>query len=196
MTFPELDKKFDKTVKELNNNYNGAMMAIVGSEALSMLRDRIQKTGVNAKGQKFAPYSIKPMLIGCKTFVRTSVCEAIFSSKEKRKKLEWRTINGHRLAILPGGYKKVRELQGRPTDKVDFMVTGRMWHDIAVISNQGQHQKGIAVIGAKQQSEKDKLAGNTKRRGDILDLSIKEQDELKRRYNLQVLNVFKENGLQ
>jgi len=84
---------------------------------------------------------------------------------------------------------------GRPTDKVDFSVSGRMWANITVISNTSNHRAGLAIIGAKDEPEKKKLAGNTKRKGDILDLSQKEQDELKADFNLQVLNIFRENGL-
>jgi len=195
MTFPELDKKLDKIVKDVTNNHNGTVMVSIGIEALTLLRKRVQETGINAEGQKYKPYSTKPTLVGCKTFVRKSACTSLLGSKPKRKELEWRTVNGHRLAILPGGYKQIRELQGRQTAHVDFSVTNDMWNDINVISKQTDHQKGIAIIGAKKEEEKKKLEGNTKRRGDILDLSRKEQDELMQRYNLQVLKIFKDNGL-
>jgi len=195
MTFTELDKSITKTVKDIQNFHNGTIMASVGMVALTLLRQRVQETGVNAEGQKYKPYSTKPTLVGCKTFIQKSACTALLGSKPKRKELEWRTVNGHRLAILPGGYKQIRELQGRQTNHVDFSVTNDMWNDINVISKPTDHQKGIAIIGAKKEEEKKKLAGNTARRGDILDLSRKEQDELMQRYNLQVLKIFKENGL-
>jgi len=195
MTFPELDKKLDKTIKQVENNYNGSMMVIIGSEALTAIKKRVIETGINAEGKKFAPYSTKDTLIGCKSFLQKSACQTLLGSKNKRKELKWRTVNGHKLAILPGGYKKIRELQGRQTDHVDFTVTRSMWNNINVISKQTDHQKGIAIIGAQQDIEKKKLAGNTKRRGDILDLSKTEQDKLMQRYNLQVLQIFKENGL-
>ena len=70
-----------------------------------------------------------------------------------------------------------------------------MWSDISVISNNSDHTKGVVIIGAKKDEEKKKLSGNTQRKGDILDLSIKEQDELMKRFNLETLNIFKENGL-
>jgi hypothetical protein len=194
MTFPELDKKFERIVKYAVNHNDGEIMTKVAVEALTKIRGRVQETGVNAKGAKFAPYSTKPMLVGCKSFT-TSACSALLGSKPKRKQLEWRTINGHHLAVLPGGYKEWRTRMGRPVDKVDFSVTNRMWNSIKVISNQGDHKSGIAVIGTKEKTENDKLAGNTEKRGDILDLSAKEIDELKNSYNLQFLQVFRENGL-
>lgn len=195
MTFPELNSKFQKVINNLNNNYNGEIMSRVGIDALTMIKRRVQQTGVNAKGQKFPAYSTKNTLIGCSTFVLKRTCDNVFGSKEKRKALEWRTVNSHHLAILPGGYKKIRELQGRQGSYVDFTITGRMWANINLISNNGDHSRGVAIIGAKDEEEKKKLAGNTSRKGDILDLSVKEIEDLKAVYNLSVLNVFKQNGL-
>ena len=199
MTFPEYDKKLQKTITAAKSHYNGQMMASIGVTALKMIYDRVTKTGVNAKGQKFAPYSTRDMLVGCKSFtVKESACEVLLGSKAKRKKLEWRTVGGEggvRLAILKGGYKKLREMQNRQTAFVDFSLTNRMWPNIKLISNNGNHQRGIAIIGAKDTEEKKKLEGNTKRKGDILDLSTKEVDELKKTYNLSMLQVFRSNGL-
>jgi hypothetical protein len=194
MTFPEYDKKFTKTINDLKGDYNAKIMLGVGLEATRMIKQRVQETGTNAKGAKYKPYSTKPMLANCSSMI-LSACSKIAGSKSKRKELDWVTIKGHKLFELPGGYKQYRELMGRQTDHVDFSVTNAMWNDINVISKQGDHQKGIAIIGAKQEIEKKKLAGNTKRRGDILDLSAKEIEELKGTYNLGVLQIFRNNGL-
>lgn len=187
---------FGKIAKDLSGAPNAEIMVKTAISAFTLLRGRVQETGTNAKGQKYKPYSTKPMLVGCKSF-KTTVCNTLLASKEKRKKLEWRTVNGHKLAILPGGYKQWRELMLGPGkgDLVNFSVTNAMWNDINVISKQSDHAKGIAIIGAKQDIEKKKLAGNTKRRGDILDLSASEIEDLKLTYNLGVLQIFRNNGL-
>jgi hypothetical protein len=204
MTFPELDKKYDKVILGIAGNQNGVIMEQLAIEAFTLLRGRIQETGIDAHGQKYAPYSTKPMYIGCKSF-KQEVCKALLNTKEKRSGYKWKTINGHHLAVLEGGYKKWRELQlGKGKgDLVNFSVTNSMWNNIMsekpkasdLLSTKADHIRGIAIIGAKQDIEKKKLEGNTKRRGDILDLSKTEQDDLMRRYNLQVLQIFKENGL-
>lgn len=195
MTPEELDNKFDKIIQNLKSDYLGKVMVRVGVTALTMIKKRVTETGINAEGQKFAPYSTKPTLIGCSTFVQKAVCDSLLGSKEKRKQLEWRTVNSHRLAILNGGYKEIRRLQGRRTDITNFSLTNEMWNDINVVSNYSQHERGEAIIAAKTQINKDKLEGNTKKRGDILDLSEKEQAELVRLFDLTTLRVFKENGL-
>jgi len=195
MTVQDAANNFGKIAKDLQNNYNGEIMARLGISAVTFIKERVIETGVNAKGAKFSPYSSKNTLIGCKTFIKKSVCETLLGSKEKRKKLEWRTVGGHKLAILPGGYKKIRELQGRQTNHVDFSMTNDMWNDINVVSKPSDHKNGVAIISTKKDSEQKKLAGNTKRRGDILDLSPKEIYDLYLTYNLSVLKIFRNNGL-
>jgi hypothetical protein len=70
-----------------------------------------------------------------------------------------------------------------------------MWANISLISNAQDHISGTAIIGAKNTDTNDILEGNTKRRGDILDLSKSEIEELKQEYTLDTLKIFKENGL-
>jgi hypothetical protein len=195
MNFQEYDRKLGKTIQELKSNYHGEMMVKMGMTALTLIKKRVQETGVNAKGQKYPAYSTKDTLVGCKTFVQKNACSVLLGSKEKRKELEWRTVGGHHLAILKGGYKKIRELQGRQTNHVDFSVTNDMWNDINIISKQDAHQRGVVEIGAKEDKEKKKLAGNTKRKGDILDLNAKEIHDLQVQFNLNALQVFRNNGL-
>ena len=193
MTFEEYNKNINGVIGDLQSGAHGAIMVNMAITALTLLRQRVQETGTDAKGTKYRPYSTKAMLVGCKS-MNASVCKSFFG-KEKNKEHKWVTVKGKRLAILPGGYKQFREMHGRQTSHVDFSFSNSMWNDINVISNSGQHQQGVAVIGAKQDIEKKKLAGNTARRGDILDLSQKEIDQLKDQYNLQVLQIFRNNGL-
>lgn len=212
MDIIELNKSIGNVVKDMQGFPRAAIMVEIGVEAMNMIKDRITKTGIDADGQKYKPYSTKPILVGAKSFTgKPSAADGYLS----RKKTAWRTIGGSsgyaaylsasagnktsdkgvHLAILPGGYKQLRELQGRQTAFVDFSMSGSMWKDIDIISKQNEHQKGVVIIGAKDEDEKKKLEGNTKRKGDILDLSKKEQDELIARYNIGVLQVFKNNGL-
>lgn len=195
MTLDEYNNKFGKVISDMQSGPGATIMVQTAITALTLIKKRVQETGVNAEGQKFKPYSTKDTLVGSTSFLQKAASDKLLGSKAKRKELEWRTVKGRRLAILPGGYAKIRQLQGRQTDHVDFSVTNSMWNDISIISNQGDHSRGIAIIGAKDDIEKKKLAGNTERRGDILDLSDKEIEMLKSAYNLGVLKIFKENGL-
>ena len=193
MTFEEYNRNINGVITDLQSGAHGAIMVNMAITALTLLRSRVQETGTDAKGSKYRPYSTKAMLVGCKS-MNQSVCKSFFS-KEKNKEHEWKTVKGKHLAILPDGYKQFRELHGRQTSHVDFSFSNSMWNDINVISNASQHQQGVAILGAKQDIEKKKLAGNTARRGDILDLSEKEIGQLKDQYNIQVSQIFRNNGL-
>jgi hypothetical protein len=183
---------FDKTINDLKSHYYGQLMVNVGIHANKMIFDRVHDKGIDAEGAKYRPYSTKAMLVGCKS-MNSNVCSRFFG-KENNKKHEWRTVKGRHLAILPGGYKQFREMHNRQTNHVDFSFSGEMWAGIKLISNKSDHDQGVAKIGALE-AQKKKLEGNTKSRGDILDLSRSEQDELIKTYNLSALQIFKNNGL-
>jgi hypothetical protein len=194
MTIEQFNINLNNTVKELQSELYSNVMPRLGSEAFTMIRKRVQESGTNAEGSKFPGYSTRPMLTNCSTMI-LSACSKVAGSKEKRKELKWVTLKGNKLFELPGGYKQFRELHGRQTSHVDFSFTNKMWNDINVISSASDHAQGMAIIGAKEVQEKKKLEGNTARKGEILDLSQKEIDYLLGQYNLQVLKVFKDNGL-
>ncbi len=185
------------TIRKIQSG-QGEIMADLGMTAISLIKRRVIETGKNAEGEEFKPYSTRPMLANCSSMT-TSACSQIASSKAKRRELKWVTIKkagkNIRLFELPKGYKEYRDLHGRQTGHVDFSFTGRMWDNISLISDYSQHERGVAIIGAKSEDDKNKLKGNTKRRGDILDLSDSEIEKLKNIYGLKILNVFKENGL-
>ena len=215
MTFPELNNKLENIVRDIIAE-RGQMMVDLGVSALMMIKKRVQETGVDAKGSKYRPYSTKAMLIGAKSARTKEVEDLLFGSKKKRAAMDWVTLGGKynalgsyletsaggtgpsnvvRLAVLKGGYKKLRSLWGLPTDRVTFSVTNDMWNDINIVSNSGQHQQGVVVLGAKQDIEKKKLAGNTKSRGDILDLNPTEIHKLYKQCELTSLQVIRNNGL-
>lgn len=186
MTYQEYDKKMDAVIQDLQSENHGKLMLGIAASALTFIRQRVTEEGIDSKGQPFKPYSTKDMLVGCKSFVQKSACEALLGSKAKRKKLEWRTVGGSggfsgylsvssgnsgmtnggkgvRLAILKGGYKKLRDLQGRQTNHFDMTVTGNTWKDINIISSNSEHQSGMAIIGARNKKYQEILAGNTKK---------------------------------
>ena len=108
--------EFEKDIElalRLAQSELGATMVKIGSDALAMIKQRVQEEGKDAKGQAFPPYSTKPMLVGCKTFKKKS-CDKFFG-KEKNKELRWATIqrggNNYRLAYLEEGYKGLREME-------------------------------------------------------------------------------------
>lgn len=199
MTIPELNKRLDNLNKEIISSLSKTMVQI-GSQALFELRERIVKTGVDAEGAKYMPYSTKAMLVGCKS-MNANVCNRFFG-KEKNRKYKWVTLDKLnsqgkkiRLATLEGGYKKLRELHGKQISFVDFMFSGRMWNNIKIISNNSEHNQGTVRIGATTEEDNKKLEGNTKRRTDILKLSQKEIDNLIKSYSMNIQQIINKQGL-
>lgn len=199
MTLEEFNNKFDEAISEVSGQL-GETMVKIGQTALVRIRQRVQEAGKDAKGQGFPAYSTDNMLVGCKSF-RKKDCDKFFG-KRKNKEHEWVTLkrgdNLYRLAVLEGGYKKLREISlgAGKGDKVDFSFTNDMWNDIHLISTSSDHNSGTVIIGALKKEEKDKLYYNTernKKKGgqEILDLSETELNELKELFNQPILNIFK-----
>jgi hypothetical protein len=199
MTLEDFNNKLDESISDVSRQL-GETMVKIGQTALVRIRQRVQETGRDAKGQGFPPYSTDPMLVGCKSF-RSKDCNKFFG-KQKNKEHEWVTIKRgddlYRLAVLEGGYKKLREISlgAGKGDKVDFSFTNDMWNDIHLISTSSDHNSGTVIIGALKKEEKDKLYYNTERNKnkgglEILDLSETELNELKELFNQPILNIFK-----
>lgn len=205
MTLSEYNNKLEQTSRDIQNRI-GETIVELGTEALTLIKKRVQETGKNAEGQAFVSpsdgntYSHNPMLVGCKS-MNADVCKSFFG-KEKNKQLSWVTLDRTnnqgkkiRLAVLEGGYDKFRKLHGRQTNFVDFTFSGDMWNDIKIISKKTEHNTGTIVIGAEKEEEKKKLEGNTKREGTILDLSDSEIETLKHDFKLKTLYIIRNNGI-
>lgn len=198
MTPEELDRRFEKTINDIQGSEFGKLMVYAGQDALSLIRRRVQEEGTNAEGQKYTPYSVKPMLANCSSMT-TNACGRIAGSKQKRRELKWVTLHrggkNIRLFELPGGYKQYRDIHGRQTGYVDFTFTGKMWGNVKIVSDNSEHNGGIVRIGATTELDKKKLEGNTARRGPILKLSQSELSYLSGRFNMGITQIFHNNGL-
>lgn len=201
MDINELNQKLDNLVEDANQNMGNTMVQI-GSEALVYVRDRVMNSGINAEGQKYEPYSTKPMLVGCKGFKNKANCSRVFG-KEKNKDLKWVTLERKnvegkkiRLAVLDGGYKEFRNLNDLQTGFVDFAFSGRMWANIKIKSDQSEHNSGVVRIGATTEEDNKKLEGNTKRRGDILKLSKNEIESISKSFAMNIEQSIEKVGLK
>ena len=187
-----IDFIVDKTVSDWGN-----VMLEVAQSANTMLKERIISTGQNAEGQQFDHYSTTPMLANCSSMTQ-SACNKKAGSKAKRKELKWVTLKrgtkNIRLFELAGGYKEYRELHGRQTNFVDFAFSGRMWADVQVVSGDDEHKLGRARISTLSEEQMKKLAGNTERKGTILDLSTDETHSLARMIEKRLTQMWREQG--
>jgi hypothetical protein len=216
ITLLELSKQLQSLSNDLNTGQLGNVMAQLGSDATVLVRRRVQETGKNADGSSFPAYSTKPMLAGRGTFKTQAAFNKVAGSKKKRSELEWVTVGGSgfssflsaasggdgpsntggkHLFILPGGYKELRDLHGRQTAFVDFTWSGNMWNNIKVTSDRAELDTGVAIIKATLPLEQKKLAGLTKRKGEILELSKSEIGILSKNYSIWVNSILAKNKL-
>ena len=129
---------------------------------------------------------------------RNKKCACFRVSKAKRKELKWVTLERggkkRRLFEIDGGYKEFRELHGRQTGFVDFAFSGKMWANINVVSGDDEHKIGRARISTLSEEEMKKLAGNTERKGVILDLSSDETYKLARMIEKRLTDMWRQQG--
>lgn len=182
----------DKTVSDWGN-----VMLQVAQSANAMIKKRVIERGENAQGEQYDPYSTTPMLTNCSQMTQAA-CQKKIGSKAKRKELKWVTLKrggkSVRLFELAGGYKEFRELHGRQTGFVDFAFSGKMWANINVVSGDDEHKVGRARISTLSEEEMKKLAGNTERKGEILNLSQEETYTLARYIEKRLTDMWRQQG--
>ncbi|MDD2285547.1 MAG: hypothetical protein PHU98_06130 [Mariniphaga sp.] len=163
MTF---DSKIAK-LKGLNVYFTGGdfqrdIQVVCAMGLSAAIRDRVENTGISAKGNTFKGYSTKPTLVGASSFYNQGPKNMLFGTKEKRKELMWITIKGngknYRLAIMPGGYKEIKRLDGGRTNYRDFRRTGEMWLGYGIKASKG---KNTVVVGGRKEESQNKINWNS-----------------------------------
>ena len=196
MTLKEYNERLSDALRDVETSL-GETMVKLGTEALTLIKRRVQETGTNAEGNKFRAYSTDKMYVGSKQ-MNASVAKSFFG-KENNKKHDWVTLQrggkNYRLAVLKGGYEEFRKMHGRRTDITDFTFYDKMWGSMHIISNKTEHNSGTVVIGPATDEEMNKLKGNVDKRGQILDLSDEEITGIANRFKLDTLRIMRNNGL-
>ena len=224
MTTQELSAQLGKIQSALQTDMPKWLDASLGNTALYFIRDRVINRGEAAEGN-FKPYSTKPMLVGASSFRTKAQASSYFggkgkAGKTKRAAMEWRSLPGdkptyspegfyssyRRLAVLPGGYKELRNLVGAESGFKNFTFTGEMWGGThyqptdkpidrsAFIKGLGTKENGnlkwTTTVGSKSELTNKKLQGHADREGkEILQLSKKEESDLLAMLNERVKNV-------
>jgi hypothetical protein len=179
----DLAGRLNNLSQQINAEFPQWASVALGNTALAMLKQRVVNKGIASDGSSFSPYSSKPTLVGAKSFRTQAAAQSVFGSKDKRKKMEWQTINrggsSFRLAILPGGYKQIRTIEGSQVAHKSFLRSGEMWISI---HTQGTRQEGsgkfITTVGTENDLSNRKLEGNEKREGKEI-LGVTQQEEIK-----------------
>lgn len=179
MTVKEFESKSKNLERAITTKMFDIVAAYAGLTMVSQISNRVIDTQTNAKGSKFPRYSDKPVLSSGTTERGKHVWNKLASSKTKRKQLEWVTVNGHKLFVVPGGYAEIRRLSGELNTNKNFFWTGEMWKKFGITKKQ-RTKTGfrIRLAGLNAEAQK-KMDENSRREGiNILDLTQQEEKEL------------------
>ncbi len=150
---------------------------------------RIFISGLNSANRSIGRYSVRPTLAGRKSFVTKKGFNKFAGTKAKRRKLQWRTVGGKKLFIVRGGYKAIREADGRFTTFVVLVRTDAMRKDFARAPHRVANNKYVADIHRKENIVK--AVSNEKRfGGKIFNLTKSEQDFFNNKHNEFVIKAF------
>jgi hypothetical protein len=178
----------DEFIVNVNNLINGisqrlpSTMQVIGSDAIAVIKTRIQQRGESADGSRFPGYSTK------------EVPSFFFEGKGKRKLKK----DSFGETILQQNdflsYKQWREENGLQTDYVDMTFTGEMMRSLKIIE-QGNTPDGYAVKIAGGTEEGDqKFDWNSKRYGDVLRVSKEEEEIFAQTLDSELQKEIDENG--
>jgi len=179
----EMERRISDLRSRFSNDFIQWGNTVLGATALKMIAERIRKTGQAPGGGSYKPYSTNPMFVGRKSFLSDTKSNILLGSKKKRKELQWFTVQtkqgGRRVALLDGGYRKLRELQGMQVGHKDFLYTGKMWGDIKVLRTDAKGDGFTTTIGAISAIADEKLEHNQEREGkEILMVTDSEEQRL------------------
>lgn len=97
----------------------GSVIIPAGTEMVGSIINRNANRGENTDGSKRTGYSSKPIYAGRKQFVKSG-----FTPKGKFGDANFDNGKPHETMYLPGGYKQLREIQGRRTDIKNYDYSG------------------------------------------------------------------------
>jgi hypothetical protein len=129
---------------QLSNIDLDKAMREIASDVMFSNMNRVYTIGQNlSESGRIGTYSTKNILIGATSFRKKSSVNKVFTKKGLG--LEWVRTKGnprHSLAILPGGYKEIRNIDGDETNFVNLKRTGKMMKDLSF-----QKVGGVWCIG-------------------------------------------------
>jgi hypothetical protein len=126
-------KELDKVLKVAATSVQGTMMR------------RVFNNGKDSKNGMIGSYSTRPTLVGRSSFVNKSAWDRVF----KTKKYKWVTFRGRKLKVLTGGYKQIRQIEGKETVSVNLTRTGKLSKSLVIEPTANGYIIGFLPYGAK-----------------------------------------------
>lgn len=147
--------------------------------AKSLVQDRVQETGKDAKGKQLGEYSDTKV----PAFFFFGVGKKSTDAKLKKLQMEGKGIS----------YSDFRRLDGKQNKHVDLTFTGRLWRETGLKAQTSDKKRSTIIIG--QTSERsEKIAGYLEKRyGNFLALNSEEIAEISENLTLDVEEIINTN---
>lgn len=170
--------EFSKKMQNMAANKEALVEAFEGglNNMYASYMDRIFIKHLKSDGSKIGNYSTKPILVGAKSFRNKGQASTFFEGEEAYTDdtQGFRTLKNKKKAyLLPGGYKKLRELQGMPTTEVNLQYRSELLQSI-----NPKFTENRFVIATIDSDNFKKMIGNDERFGSISFTTKEEKEQL------------------
>lgn len=180
----ELGEKLGGELQDLKNRVvDNVMMVRLGAKGIAIIRKRtLEGRFLTGSSPNADEYSTKPLPLPFGKFTRATQKEVL---KRQLQTGEFRIFtnrkSGNTWIIIEGGYKKFRELAGKPTDNVVMTWSGRMLRNLGITrSGEQDVELGFSEAGSKQLALYHNVmgAGKSKRKHVFMGFDEKEINDL------------------
>lgn len=156
-------KNLQNLVNSLSGDLTEQMIVPPASRLLGNIKNRVQRDGKNSQGQNIGQYSEKAMYANRKQFKKTGAFKAQGQNGFKGEKVVTKGKGKNKTysiskstpksMYLQHGYKQLRDIQGMPTDIVNFTYRGDLLLDYKMVAS---NQKVLLGLSSEKQVKKRK----------------------------------------
>lgn len=153
MTILEYRNKLAELIAQSKEKAIEEAVVPAANKLLATVKNRIQRQGKKTDGSAIGTYSTEPMYASRDQFDKKSAFKPIGKNEKKRKTTQVFDIGTQKKRSVPitadfrqrksmyleQGYKQLRDIQGKPTDKINFTYSG----DLMLAYQQQQKDKSI-----------------------------------------------------
>ena len=123
-------------LSEVVNNDNTArrISQVAAIQVIAEYKQRIFFNGLDTNGDEIGQYSVNPFYINPLSL--TTVSAGGIKPEGKNGNTVFKNGNPHKTKYLTDGYKELRNLTGRNSDKVDLNFSGSLFQSIKVVEKE------------------------------------------------------------
>lgn len=156
MDLKEYQARLEKLAVAAQNTAAESVIVPAANGLLASIKVRITAEGKNSAGATIGQYSTKEMYATREQFIK----KGSFQPRGKVNKGTFKNGNTRQSMYLPAGYKELRDIQGRPTDKMNYNYSGD-----TMASYQMQAKPDRVLLGLTQERAANIRKGLEAKRG-------------------------------